>query len=375
MAGGLVLLLASCNGNPDPTGLMTPSLDASPTTAESPSASAIAPAIEWEAIDQAWTTPLLAVATTGSEVLWSAGPDAEGNFAPDLYRYSIEAGSVERLVRSQSRTSNLLPIAGSAAGYAYVEQLAAEDGLVRWVLWYLPANSEDPIQVDVMDAGEGLVSPAPSIAISERWLVWGSVHLRPSGPTSELTVLELRSDQVRVLDSGPAAETEFWFPAIEDDQLVYGVVENGPGGSTRMVFYRDLSTADEAVRLDTSGRAGMPVISGDTVVWKESPDNVFTWGSLVRFSMTTGEEQPIDFGAEHALNNPSLGDRFLAAWAQDPTRFNLFDLATDQVVVVEEFERDSTESNVRPYMRDDLLAWSHVPQAGDLELRWAVLPE
>jgi len=376
LAGGLVLLVASCDSNPSPSGPTTsPDITAPSTQSVSPSASFVAPTIAWEAVDQAWTTPLLAVATTGSEVIWSAGPEADGNFAPDLYRYSIETATVERLIRSPSRASNLLPIAGSATGYAYVEQLTAEDGRVRWILWYLPAEGGDPIQVDAMDSDEGLPSPAPSIAISDRWLVWGTAHQRSSGPTSELRVFDLTSQEARVLDSGTAAVTEFWFPALDRDELVYGVVENGPGGSTRMVFHRDLSTSADAVRLDTSGRAAMPVISGETVVWKESPDNAFTWGSLVRYSLTTHEEQAIDFGAERALNNPSLGNRFLAAWAQDPTRFSIFDLLTNRIVLVEEFEPDSAESNVRPYVRGDLLAWSHVPPAGDLELRWAALPD
>lgn len=368
--GGLALFLAACAPPAgSPSASETAGSTPSPTAAMSVTPSASAPEITWQAIDRAWTTPLLAVASTGSEVIWSAGPEADGDHAPDLYRYSLDTGSVDMLVRSTSRTSNLLPIAGSSVGYAYVEQVDTGSGLVSWVLWYLArAQGAEPQQLDAMDPG-GTVSPAPTIAISDRWLVWASVHEREAGPTSEMMALDLASMRTRTLASSPTTMSEFWFPALDGERLVYGVAERGSG----MVFSLDLGGAGDPTRLDTSSRAAMPVVSGDTVVWKESSDNLLNWGSLVRYSLSTGGEQPIRFGAEAQVNYPSIGERFLVAWQWDPTRLYLYDLATNQVITVDESPGSTTESDRRPHVNGRLVAWSHAPEDGDLELRWAIL--
>lgn len=367
---GLILVLAACSPSVSPTASGPPSSTATPQASPSGPTD-----ITWHAIDQAWTTPLLAVASTGSEVIWSAGPDTGGAFAPDLYRLSVASGEIDVLVRSESRDSQLLPIAGSGAAYTWVELDPGED-FNRWTLWFLRAGDTEPVLIDAMDAGGAATNP-PTIAISDDWQVWTSTHGGGAAATATLTALDLASMEKRTLQTAPSGELEFWFPDLDGDHLVYGTAQAGaPGGNpVSMVFWQDLAAWTQPVRLDTSGIAALPLISGDTVVWKEAALNPLDWGSLVRYSLATGTAEPLGFGDEERVNYPSMGDRYVAAWQWDPTRFYLVDLVAHEAVLVAEFPRSGRESDRRPHIEGNLVAWSHVPETGDLELRWAMLPE
>lgn len=354
---------------PTPTVLSTPTAQVTFTASPSPIA------ISWQAIDQRFTTPLLAVATTDTEVLWSAGPEADGNFAPDLYRLDVDSAAVERLVRSPDRQANLLPIAGSSAGYAYVRSVY-DGNLAIWQLWYVPAGgATEPVLLDEMDPPPEGIAPAPTLALSDSWLVWAAVHVRDGVPTSELTALALGSTASTVLESAPAGDAQYWFPSLDGAGLVYNVLRQRPTDSSREVYLRDLSTQAPPERLDDTGSAAIPQISGDTVIWKESIDNLLNWGRLVRYSLTSRETTPIVFGDETSLNYPTIGSRFVAAWERSSSTFYVYDLLEQRSVVVEALEPASLDVNVRPYVHGRVLAWSHAPAEGDLELRWTLLPD
>jgi hypothetical protein len=381
---GLVLALAACSTPvPSPTVAggtpsTTPGSSHEPTPTPIPATlpEVVPLTLQWKAIDSRWTTPLLAVASTGREVIWSAGPQGSGDSAPDLYRFSPASGQTDLLVKSASRTANLLPIAGSPSGYAYVEQRdVAASGLVTWTLWYLRHSDQKPQQIDAMDPVGGQVSPAPSIAMSDGWLVWTSIHVRNAVVTSELRALNLHSGEIRLVASSPTTEGEFWFPDLDSDDLVYGVYQVTDGVPSGRVFETSLVDGVAPRRLDTDGAAAMPVVSGDTVIWKENPDNPFSWGTLVRYSKVTGSTGPIRLGEEPQVNYPTLGDRYLAAWQWDPTRFYLCDVETGRTLLVADYGRTSTEVDQRPQITGRLMAWSHATPLDTLELRWAYLPE
>jgi hypothetical protein len=367
---GLALLAASCvTSSPRGSGSASPmptriSISPSPSIASEP-------VLEWHSIDASKTTPLLATAATDTEILWSAGPDAPGNFAPDLYRYSTSSGRTERIVRSNNRRSNLLPVVGSTRGYAYVEGAEDAAGLIHWTLWYLSsADSARPVAIDKMGTR---VSPAPTIAIDDKWLAWGSVHDRNGHATSQLNVLDLDSMKVRAIAAAPATNAGYWFPSLDGDRLVYSEIVTNPAPSSQ-VFLVDLSSDGKAQRLDTNGDAAMASISGEHIVWKRNADNALDWGSLISYSPSSGESV-IQLGDEPQVNYPSLGSRFVAAWELESTNFYIYDLETNGATLVEALPADSSEGNVRPYIHGHLMSWVHVLPGDNLELRWASLPE
>jgi hypothetical protein len=72
---------------------------------------------------------------------------------------------------------------------------------------------------------------------------------------------------------------------------------------------------------------------------------------------------------------PTLGDRLLAAWQWDPTRFYLYDTVRHVALLTADYGRTSAEVDHRPQITGRLLAWSHATTQGVLELRWAILPD
>jgi hypothetical protein len=371
VTGGLALLLASCSSpEPAPSVTATPGQPTASPVLPSPSD---APPITWHFIDPSLTSPLLATASTDSEILWSAGPDAPGKFAPDLYRYTVATGDVERVVRSQNRRANLLPIAGSPSGYAYVEEAVGADDVISWKLWFLSSDaSNGPIVLDKMDSMKR-PTPAPTLAIDDHWLVWGSVHERRGRAMSELAIVDLRSFQRHILASVPASNATFWFPSLDGDSLVYNKLVTRPTVSSQ-VFFVDLPARRPGTRLDTSGDAAMPGISRDWVIWKRNPDNPFDWGRLARHSLASGNTTPFQLGDEPEANYPSVGSRYVAAWELESTTFYVYDLEDDKAVVIEALQPDAEEANVRPAVHGQLLTWVHVLPGDQLQLRWAQLP-
>jgi hypothetical protein len=225
-----------------------------------------------------------------------------------------------------------------------------------------------------MDDLEGWVSPAPTITMSDDFLVWAVAHMRSGVPTSELHVVVLTTLTETRLEAMPAPRGTYWFPDLDGSSLVYGVIG---GGDTpdNAVYLVDLGTDGNPRRLDASGHASMPLVSGETIVWKETDENPLNWGALVEHSVPDGTTANVEFGTEERVNYPSMGDGYVVAWQWDPTKLQAYDVRSNSVLMVEEFPETGTESDHRPHVNGRLLAWSHSPIDGsELELRWTFLP-
>lgn len=235
----------------------------------------------------------------------------------------------------------------------------------------------EPVMIDEADGPGAAAGPVPFFDIDGIRVVWTAFHGADAEQESQILVREHETGKTLVLRSASAAEEQFWFVDLDADRLVYGAVEfPSSGPEERHVYLLDL--ADPAAgpqRLDESGLAAMPQISGDVVVWKETdPEfHLLSAGTLVTYSVASEEIQPIDFGIPR-LNYPSLGDRFVAAWIQDATVFNVYDLLENQDLEVLRFPPTGAEAVVRPTIAGRLLVFTHVPADGaPLELQWAVL--
>jgi hypothetical protein len=225
-----------------------------------------------------------------------------------------------------------------------------------------------------MDDLEGWISPAPTITMSDDYLVWAGAHMRSGVPTSELHVVVLPTLTEMRLEAMPASGGTYWFPDLDGNSLVYGVIG---GGETpdNAVYLIDLGTDGHPRRLDASGHASMPLVSGETIVWKETDENPLNWGTLVECSILDGTTANIEFGTEESVNYPSMGDGYVVAWQWDPTKLQAYDVRSNSVLMVEAFPEAGTESDHRPHVNGRLLAWSHSPIDGsELELRWTFLP-
>lgn len=373
----LTLLLGACSGPTPTTTLAARSEPVTPSTsfdAQSPSTSdheIVQLAVE--SIPQHFTTPLLEVSTDGQSIAWSTGAEAGPGVAPDVFRFDPGNAAPHKVFTSADRKAIVGPIAISGSDVALVEaNPEAKPG--TWQLWYV-GESGVPKLVDHSD--DDLQGPYPFVAMDHGRLVWTAFHSRPEGPRSELWMAWLPALQRELLDVQPLDQVEHWFPAIDGDHVVYGTVETTATSVSRHVYLRDLGSSNTAaVRIDTSGHASMPAISGDMVVWKESPDNVLERGTLVLFSLKSQRAQPIAFGDESAVNTPSIGNRFVAANVIDPTRFFLYDLVSQRSILLRDFPPAGREVIVRPSVRGDMAVWSHAPESegADLALEWSRLP-
>lgn len=365
----LALTTACSSLRPTPPGA-SPATTAQPTpVASPPSSSSNAVSLSIHAIGQKYTTPVLATATDGTEIAWSRGAGAGDVSAWQLWAVAATGGSVPRLVYSDPQhDAQLLPIAVAAGGYAWVEQRASAPG--EWWLWYLAPDNTHPIQ---LDHGTSPDWPLPSIALGGGRLVWAAVHASGSTPTSELISMNLASSNEDVLRSAPADQLVFTWPSIAANRLTYATVQGGVGG-VRHVMQHDFDHGGPDRQLDDDGRASLPASSDTSVVWK-SADSEYNWGDLIVYLLGGGPTR-VAFGNEQSINYPSVGERYVAAWAWDDTQLWVYDLRSRRSTLIEEFPPTSPSGDVRPMVADDLLVWLRAPQTedGQLTLMWARLP-
>lgn len=364
--------------SPDPTVSQTMAPEATASVSIAPEPGPVS--FDIQTIDPQYTTPLLETATDGTSIIWSSGAQIGPNaaYAPDLYYYTPGGPEPRVVFESANRDANLIPIKASHSQFAFAESLPAEGGLsLTWRAWHMAGPDSEPVLIDEADGPGAAAGPIPFFDIDNTRVVWTAFHGADPEQESQILLREHESGETMVLRSASAAEEQFWFVDLDADRLVYGTVEfPSSGPEERHVYLLDLGDPTaRPQRLDESGLAAMPQIAGDVVVWKETdPEfHLLNAGTLVTYSLASEEIQPVDFGTP-GLNYPSLGDRFVAAWIQDATVFNVYDLRAAQPVEVLRFPRIGDEAVVRPTIAGSLLVFSHVPaDAGALELQWALI--
>jgi len=332
-----------------------------------------------QTIPQAWTTPILDATTDGNEIIWSKGGETAGG-APDLYSYVPGASSPVLIYRGPDRASQLMPIRVSHGKYAFEESFLNADGTGAWRLWLIPSADANAKLIDSSAADpHGMPTPVVWIALTGDRLVWNSLHQTPTGPHFYLRDYELNGGITRTLLDVAASQSEIWYPYADDQgRLVYSTVEYSANGSTSYhVYFAQLGGgAFQPRQLDIDGNSTEPVLSGDTVVWKNvTGTSVSNDGSLVRYSLATGTSSQMLMPGLTGLNDETAGNRFVAGWA-DHTLFELYDLRTDSTVVVEKHDPTAPEGVVHPFAAGDLVVFVRIldPSNTNLQLCWLRLP-
>ena len=341
--------------------------------------------IEIGALDSAWTTPTLEVASDGEAIIFSSGvsdgPTAEG--APDLWRYRPGADAPELLWRNPRRDRALARIGGEFGTWAFVD--SGTHGERAWDLWLLPDGHTDPILLDTHPGDETVSSLVPSFAVRQGQIAWTAFDSGPDGPVSQLLHASAPGWEPVLIAQRDAREAELWLPSLRDTQLAYCEVIYSADRTTdeRRIYVTNVTTPDaEPTRLDTSGRATMPLLppNGGTI-WKQADPgfNMFNWGRLFRYDDTNGDVRPLPTRPQEFVNYPSAGTRFVAAWGADSTALGVYDLDLRTARLIDRYPSGGDEHMLRPHISGDLLVWTHATVDGlgngpPPEIHYAFLP-
>jgi hypothetical protein len=210
-------------------------------------------------------------------------------------------------------------------------------------------------------------------------IVWAVIHGPASDRSSELLAVPLPELSRRVIERASASKLQYVFPSVLGSELAFGMEDLAAG--TEHVDLLDLGTPGATARqLDTSGDATMPVLTTDSVLWKEG-SNIFSSGQLIRDRLPDGPTTELAFGTWTGVLYPSVGHRYATAWGVDSTQFYVLDLTTNEAVLLEGFPSTGPLNDVRPDVAGDLLVWSRGVSTLDaqgnptqpLELNWARL--
>ena len=164
----------------------------------------------------------------------------------------------------------------------------------------------------------------PSFHVHQDQVAWTAFDFGPDGEALSRLLYARAPDWTPVVVAERDARlAELWFPSLRDTQLVYCEVIYSADRTTdeRHVYLVDAAHLDIAPRrLDTSGRATMPILLvNGGVVWKEADPgfSMFNWGTMYHYDEATGEVTRLPMRPQEYVNYPSAGARFIAAWGAD----------------------------------------------------------
>lgn len=145
----------------------------SPTATDTPRTSGAQPsptrALEIESVSDAYTKPLLDVATNGHEIVWSTGLNADLGAAPDVWHLVPGTAAPEVVFANPRRGSTVSPITVDQGRYAFIEANQILYGDNGYRLWFVAAPGARAVLIDKGDwrSGEpGL--PLPRSLVSRR---------------------------------------------------------------------------------------------------------------------------------------------------------------------------------------------------------------
>jgi hypothetical protein len=368
-----------------PASSLTPSPEPSPTPARSP---AVGPrqvdlgseldigTLAGEAGDAVGE-----FASDGWSIIFSSGvaPDvARDDAAPDVWRLTPGPSAEPELVwRNPARDHTIARIAGDAGAVAFVDfPLTGERA---WTLRFIPRHETEARILDEHPGDADVPSLVPSISVGEDSVVWSSFDRGADGPVSQLLKASAPTWEPRVLLQVPAAEAELWLPSISGGLVAFTEVRYAPDrlSDERHVYLMDPDDPDGRRRLDTTGRATMPLIVPGAVLWKEADPgfNMFNWGRMFRFDLETEAVTRVDASPQEYVNYPSAGGRFVAWYGADSFALGVYDHLLGEARVIERSGNDT--SLLRPHLARDLLVWMRVAGSGAdnrAELRYVFLP-
>lgn len=327
---------------------------------------------------------MLEFASDGDSVIFSSGvaDGPDGEFAPDLWRYTPGAGAPELLWRNPRRDRSLVVVAGDRTLWAFVEMPVGNTR--AWDLWLLTEPGGEAKLLDTHPGDEDVPSIVPSFVVHEDQVAWTAFDRGPAGPVSQLLYAAAPDWEPRVIAERPAREAELWFPSLRGSLLAYSEVVYSAdrlSDERRAYFTSVADPATEPVRLDTSGLATMPLLVDGGVVWKEADRgfSMFNWGRLYFYDLVTGDVSPLSMRPQEYVNYPSAGLRFVAAWGSDAFTFTIHDLDLGMSRFVARYDQETHRSVLRPHVAGNLLAWLYTTvddsaTPGRTEIRYAFLP-
>ena len=331
-------------------------------------------------IDPSHAPYLTAFASDGASIWFASGlaDRRPGTYAPDLWRYVPGAERPELVWSNPGRERSINVIAGDLGTVAFAEMDG--NGELDWNLWLLPDGAAEPILLDSHPGDEGVSSLLPSIAVSENRVAWTAFDRGSDGPVSQLLVAAGPDWTPVVLAERDAVTGELWLPSLRGTEIVYCELTYNAERTRdeRHVYLADTLGASERRQLDTSGRATMPLLVEDGVIWKETDPgfNMFNWGHLVFWDRSTGAIRSIASGMQPDVNYPSAGSRFVAVFGYDTALLQLYDLERRRWRLIERYDVAAGEGVYRANVAWDLVVWletnAEITDHG--ELRWAYLP-
>lgn len=341
--------------------------------------------LDIRSLDRTTSDRLLAFASTGSSIVFSANLDPAGapGSAPDLWRVTPGPTEEPELVwRNPHRDHVLTAIAGDVETIAFVDMPVT--GERAWELRVVNRDGSSVV-LDRHPGDDDVSGLVPSASVFVPSVVWTAFDRGPDGPVSQLLVASEPDWTPRVLLERDARRAELWFPSVYGSTLAYTevVYDETRSSDERHVYLWDFTDPSaEPRRLDTSGRATMPQLVAGSVIWKEADPgfNMFNWGRLFRYDLEAGTVAPLRMGPNREyVTYPSAGGRFVAAWGSNTTDFAIYDLLRGAPRGVERYAADGTESVLRVHVQDDLMAWLWTDDRPTgptvVELRYAFLPQ
>jgi hypothetical protein len=356
-----------------------PSSAASATASATPSAAPsrepagdLGREIEIQSLDPSWTEFMLEFASDGESILYSSGAmdGTDGEYAPDLWRYHPSTDQPELLWRNPRRDRSLVRLGGEFGTLAFVDMPLS--GEIAWDFWLIPEIGEEPILLD-SHPGPGTVPDfVPSFHVHQGQVAWTAFDFGADGRALSRLLYARAPDWTPVVVAErDASQSELWFPSVRDTQIAYCEVIYSADRSTdeRHVYVVDAAHQEiPPRRLDTSGRATMPIllINGG-VIWKEADPgfSMFNWGTLYRYDEETGEVARLPIRPQEYVNYPSAGARFVTAWGADTRAFGAYDLDLRAARLIDRFPRETSLSILRPHNTWDLVAWLEAEIPGD----------
>lgn len=392
---GLALLLMACESS-SPT---TPSASAVPASLAAASAPASPPATpaatpDWsslvdlglelkiETLGPEHTADLLDFASDGDAVIYSSGAAddvATATGAPDLWRVR-PFGEPELVWRNPARDHSLIHVGGDVGTYAFVD--IPLTGERAWTLHLLPRDADRTVVLDEHPGDEDVPSLIPSFTIYEERIAWTAFDRGVDGPVSQLWTAAAPTWEPVLLRERKAAEAELWLPSLYAGDVAYTEVRYSEDRQTdeRSVWLMSVADPATARRLDTTGRATMPIITSDAVFWKQADRgyNMFNWGRMYRYDRATEKVTLVDLTPQTYVNYPSGGQRYLAWRGADSFQFGIHDHVLGEARQIEANPEGSDTSVLRPHVREALLVWMRVIGSDAdavAELRYAILPD
>jgi hypothetical protein len=320
--------------------------------------------------------------STGDAVLFSsgAGPDvATTTGAPDLWEVKAW-GDPQRVWKNPSRDHTLVRLGGDLGTYAFVDMPLT--GQRAWTLYLLPGAGEEAIVLDEHPGDEDVSSLVPSFSIHAGRIVWTAFDRGPDGSVSQMLMAAEPDWEPRVILEYPAAEAEVWLPSLYGAAMTYSEVRYSEDGLTdeRSVWLMSLDDPAPPRRLDTTGRATMPVMLADAVLWKQTERgyNMFNWGHMYRHDIATERVSLVDITPQTFVNYPSGGQRYAVWRGADSFQFGVYDHVLDEPRLIESNPTGSDTSVLAPHIHESLLVWLRVVGSDAdavAELRYAAMPD